>query len=35
LPGDRPFGPVTKGNQTTIECRCTNPNCPGRQQGQP
>jgi hypothetical protein len=35
LPGDRPFGPVTKGNQTTIECRCTNPNCPGRQQAQP
>ena len=34
LPGDRPFGPIAKRDHITIECRCTNPNCPMNQQAQ-
>jgi len=34
LPGERPFGPVIKGNDTVIECRCTHASCPARQQKQ-
>ena len=28
--GERPYGPVTKGNVTIVECRCERADCPGR-----
>jgi len=30
LPGERPFGPVSRGKNSVLECRCDKINCPAK-----